>query len=145
MATTRATRLGASDPNDHSKADQSAIRERLPNGKFFEPHQMAELVAKGAVEILAGIREPSQLADLLADDVYCLLRDRAAEAKAARLARGEMAQRPHFRVTSSRIQEPREGAIEAVVLLQGPARVRAVTLRIVKKNDRWKVAAVAIL
>ena len=119
--------------------------QRLPDGKFIEPKLLAEVVAKGAVEVMAGMREVSQLAELLVDDVYCLLRDRAISAKLARVERGELAQRPNFRVTSSRIQQPREGAIEAVVLLQGPTRVRAVTLRIVKKNDRWKVAAVAIL
>lgn len=118
---------------------------RLPNGKFIEPRILAEVVAKGAVEIMAGIREASQLADLLADEVYTLLRDKSSQAKLDRVKRGELAQRPAFKVTSSRIQQPQPNAIEAVVLLQGPTRVRAVTLRIVKKNDRWKVAAVAIL
>jgi hypothetical protein len=118
---------------------------RLPNGKFADPKRLAEIIAKGAVEVMAGMREASQLAEFLAEDVYLALRDRASTAKVARVSKGDLAPRPAFTVISSRIQEPREGAIEAVVLLQSPARVRAVTLRIVKKNDRWKIAAVAIL
>ncbi|MEN9287491.1 MAG: hypothetical protein RLZ88_161 [Actinomycetota bacterium] len=145
MPTAKGSKIALADDSARTALGQLYEPARLPNGKFIEPRILAEVVAKGAVEIMAGIREASQLADLLADDVYVLLRDKASQAKLARIKRGELPQRPTFKVTSSRIQQPQPNAIEAVVILQGPSRVRAVTLRIVKKNDRWKVAAVAIL
>lgn len=145
MSGSKGTKIAFDDDSARVALGHLSDPARLPNGKFIEPRILAEVVAKGTVEIMAGMREASQLADLLADDVYTALRDKASQAKMARINRGELAQRPTFVVTSSRVQQPQPNAIEAVVLLQGPSRVRAVTLRIVKKNDRWKVAAVAIL
>ena len=51
----------------------------------------------------------------------------------------------YFEVASVRSQSPRDGVIESVVLLKGPTRVRAVTLRLEGYNNRWRATSLAVL
>lgn len=134
-----------------TRANQAVDRDeffgklRNTTDDLGDPSDLIRLLASGVVEVMAGMRDVTQLSNWLSEDVYLRLRERASQAKLARAARAEPAKRPTFEVTSLRVQSPANGVIEAVVLLQGPTRVRAVTLRLEGYNSRWHATNLAVL
>lgn len=127
--------------------DQAELfgKQKNSSDELGDPSQIIKLVAKGVVEVMAGMRDVNQLGQWLSDDVYLKLRERATQAKLSRASRAEPANRPHFEITQMRKQSPADGVFEAVVLLQGPTRLRAVTLRLEGYNQRWRTTSLAVL
>jgi hypothetical protein len=125
--------------------DEFFGRQNNTTEELGDPTQLIQIVAKGVVEVMAGMRDVNQLGELLSDDVYLKLRERATQAKQARASRNEQANRPIFEITQVRKQSPADGVFEAVVLLQGPTRLRAVTLRLEGYNNRWRTTSLAVL
>ncbi|ROQ36605.1 hypothetical protein EDF46_3148 [Frondihabitans sp. PhB188] len=121
-------------------APQPTRRESLP-----DPAPLAENLARCVVEILAGAREIEQIARWVTDDVYSHVLKRVVLAARARSARGEVPHRPAFRVGSVRLDEPSDGVVEAVVVIHGRARSRAVALRLEGLDRRWRATAVHVL
>lgn len=125
--------------------DEFFGRQNNTSEELGDPSQIIRMVAKGVVEVMAGMRDVNQLGVWLSDDVFLRLRERATQAKQARAARSEAVSRPTFEITQMRMQSPADGVIEAVVLLQGPTRLRAVTLRLEGYNQRWRTTTLAVL
>lgn len=63
----------------------------------------------------------------------------------ARAARGQQPTRPAFSIGSTTISEPRDGVVEAVVIVRGRARVRAVAIRLEGLDARWRATAINVL
>ncbi len=63
----------------------------------------------------------------------------------ARQAKGRRPVRPAFSIGSVSIFEPRDGVVEAVVIVRGKARVRAVALRLEGLDSRWRATAINVL
>ena len=63
----------------------------------------------------------------------------------ARQAKGSHALRPTFTIGSVIVCEPRDGVVEASVVVRGRARVRAVALRLEGLDSRWRATAVHVL
>lgn len=99
----------------------------------------------GVLEVLAGVREVDQLARWLGEDAYRALITRANLSARARSARGVAAARPVHRVLSQRLCEPADGVVEAVVIVAGPARTRAVAMRFEGWDGRWRATSLALL
>ena len=87
----------------------------------------------------------SQLAAHLSEDVYNRLRDRSVKVALERAKKGEAIKAPQLRVGSMKKQEPRDGVIESVVLVQSPTRTRAVTIRLEGINRRWRATSVSVI
>jgi hypothetical protein len=81
----------------------------------------------------------------LRDDVYRHLLKRVVLATRARQGKGQPIARPTFTIGSLTICEPRDGVIEAVVIVRGRARVRAVALRLEGLDRRWRATAINVL
>ena len=62
-----------------------------------------------------------------------------------RRAKGRVLVRPASSIGSTSIFEPRDGVIEAVVIVRGRARVRAVALRLEGLDSRWRATAINVL
>jgi hypothetical protein len=99
----------------------------------------------GVLEVLAGVREVDQLARWLGEDAYRALVTRANLSARARSARGVAAVRPAHRILTQRLCEPSDGVIEAVVVVAGPARTRAVAMRFEGWDGRWRANSLALL
>jgi len=110
-----------------------------------DPVPLATNLARCVFEILAGARDIEQIARWVSDDVYRHLLKRVVLAARARSARGESARRPSFSVGTVRVTEPGEGIVEAVVIIHGRARSRAVALRLEAFGARWRATAVHVL
>ncbi|WP_297599660.1 Rv3235 family protein [Microcella sp.] len=110
-----------------------------------DPRPLIENLARCVIEILAGARDLEQVARWVTDDVYRTLLARASISARARAARGAPVVRPTFRVGEPRISEPRDGAIEAVVVITSRARARAVAIRLEGLDRRWRASAISVL
>ena len=119
---------------------QPASRSALP-----DPQPLLENLTRCVIEILAGARDLEQIARWVSDDVYRHLLKRVVISTRARQATGRAATRPTFTVGSTTICEPRDGVIEAVVIVRGRARARAVALRLEGLDNRWRATAVNVL
>ncbi len=131
-------------------------RARIAHEEFFDyqptstadlpdPQPLIENLTRCVIEILAGARELEQVARWVTDDVYRTLLSRASISARARAARGAPVVRPTFSVGAPRITEPRDGVIEAVVIVTSRARARAVAIRLEGLDRRWRASAISVL
>jgi hypothetical protein len=125
---------------DEFFGQQPAGRSALPN-----PEPLLENLTRCVIEILAGARELEQISRWVSDDVYRHLLKRVVLSARARQARGQKASRPSFSIGSTSLCEPRDGVVEAVVIVRGRARTRAVALRLEGLDNRWRATAINVL
>lgn len=109
------------------------------------PDKLLRMLAPAIVEVIAGVRNISQLAAHLSEDVYMRLRDRSVKVAQERAKRGEATKAPQLRVGNMKKQEPRDGVVESVVLVQSATRTRAVTIRLEGINRRWRATSVSVI
>ncbi|WP_378147401.1 Rv3235 family protein [Cnuibacter sp. UC19_7] len=111
-----------------------------PDARVF-----AQSLARCVVEVLAGTRALDQLGRWLSDDVYEHLLLRDALARRARASRGEAPTRLALTMGSTVLSEAAPGLVDAVVIVHGRARSRAVALRLEWRRTRWRATAVHVL
>jgi len=132
------------------------IRPRFVPDEFFghqptstnslpDPSPLIENLTRCVIEILAGARELEQISRWVTDDVYRHLLKRVVLSTRARQAKGRAATRPTFSIGSTTQCEPRDGVVEAVVIVRGRARTRAVALRLEGLDQRWRATAINVL
>jgi hypothetical protein len=130
--------------------------ERFQADDFFghQPNSRTELpdpepllinLTRCVIEVLAGARELDQLARWVTDDVYRHLLKRVVLSARARAVKGQRPQRPSFSIGRISISEPRDGVIEAVVVVHTKVRARAVAIRLEGLDHRWRASAVHVL
>lgn len=120
--------------------DQYSKTEELEN-----PDSLLKMLAPAVVEVIAGVRNISQLAAVLSDDVYQRLRDRAITVSQSRMKQGLPLKAPMVSVGAMQRKEPKDGVIESVVLVNSATRTRAVTIRLEGINHRWRATAVSVI
>ncbi|WP_136055172.1 Rv3235 family protein [Microbacterium sp. K24] len=116
-----------------------------PTVELPDPLPLLRSLTQGALEVLAGVREVDQLARWFSEDAFRSLVTRANLSARARSARGVPPARPTFEILSIRVCEPVDGVIEAVVVVAGPGRTRAVAVRLEGLDRRWRASSLAIL
>ena len=121
-------------------APQRTSTEELP-----EPGPLLENLTRGVLEVLAGVREADQLARWFSEDAFRVVVTRANLAALARSARGIAASRPVHQVLRIRTSSPADGIVESVVIVAGPARTRAVAIRLEGWDGRWRATSLALL
>lgn len=119
---------------------QPTSTSRLP-----DPTPLLENLTRCVIEILAGARELEQISRWLSDEVYRHLLTRVVISSRARQAKGQPAVRPAFSIASTTVCEPRDGVVEAVVVVHGRARTRAVAIRLEGLDRRWRATAINVL
>jgi hypothetical protein len=135
---------GASDdvaPAAGRRASRAPASSPFPD----DPALLVENLVRCVVEILAGARDLDQVSRWVTEDVYRTLHTRVVLAARARSAHGTRVQRPAFTVGGIRLSSPVEGVVEAVVVLHGRARSRAVAVRLETYDRRWRATAVHVL
>jgi hypothetical protein len=137
-------------------AAERAERERFLEEDFFgvqpstrrelpDPEPLVVNLTRCVIEVLAGARELDQIARWVSDDVYAHLLKRVVLSARARAVKGQRPQRPTISIGRVHISEPRDGVIEAVVIVHTRARVRAVALRLEGLDNRWRASAINVL
>ena len=132
------------------------IRPRFVEDEFFghqpaststlpDPEPLIVNLTRCVIEILAGARDLEQIARWVTDDVYRHLLKRTVLSARARQAKGQAVVRPTFTIGSTTMCEPRDGVVEAVVIVRGRARTRAVAVRLEGLDRRWRASAINVL
>lgn len=110
-----------------------------------DPLCLVQALTVCIMEVLSGARDLDQIARWVSDDVYRHLLKRVVISQRARQAKGQTPHRPQIRLGGTRLCEPRDGIIEAVVIVHGRARSRAVSIRLEGLDRRWRASAVHVL
>lgn len=116
-----------------------------PRAELPDPVPLLRSLTQGVLEVLAGVREVDQLARWFNEDAFRSLVTRANLSARARSARGVSPARPTFEIRSIRTSEPADSVVEAVVIVGGPGRTRAVAIRLEGMDHRWRAASLAVL
>lgn len=119
--------------------------QRAANADLPPPDPLLRNLAIGVLEVLAGVREVDQLARWLGEDAFRALVTRANLSARARSARGVPAVRPTHRILTIRHSSPADGVIESVVIVAGPARTRALAMRLEGWDSRWRATSLSLL
>jgi len=119
--------------------------ERTSADDLPDPEPLLRNLTQGVLEVLAGVRDVNQLARWMTEDAFRSLATRAALGTRARSARGVSATRPVHAIRSVHVTVPAPDAVEAVVVIGGPARTRAVAIRLEGLDHRWRASSVALL
>jgi hypothetical protein len=138
------------------EARDRSLRPRFDSDDFFgaqpastaalpDPAPLLENLTRCVIEVLAGARDLEQLARWVSDDVYRHLLKRVVLSTRARRARAQNATRPSFSIGSTSICEPRDGVVEAVVIVRNRVRTRAVAIRLEGLDSRWRATAIHVL
>jgi len=125
--------------------DEFFGHQPTPSSSLPDPTPLIENLTRCVIEILAGARDLEQISRWVTDDVYRHLLKRVVLSARARHAKGQAITRPAFTVGSTSQSSPRDGVIEAVVIVRGRARTRAVALRLEGLDDRWRATAINVL
>ena len=132
-------------PVDTRELSEFFAPQRTSSTQLPDPEPFLRNITRGVLEVFAGVREVDQLARWLTEDAYRKLLTRANLAARARSARGVPAIRPVHTLLSVRHSSPADGVVEAVVVVQGPARTRSVALRLEGMDGRWRATSLALL
>ena len=116
-----------------------------PTAELPDPRPLIENLTRCVIEILGGARDLEQISRWVTDDVQRHLLKRVVLSSRARQAKGQRAQRPVFTLGSTLICEPADGVVEAVVIVRGRARTRAVAIRLEGLDRRWRASAINVL
>lgn len=142
MPTGAARAYPRDDPFDITRhfAPQRTSTAALP-----DPGPLLRNLTVGVLEVFAGVRDVDQLARWLSEDAYRKLVTRSNLAARARSARGVPASRPVHAILSVHHSSPADGIVEGVVIVAGPARTRAVAMRLEGTDRRWRATSLALL
>lgn len=130
----------ASQQADDYFAQQPACRSILP-----DPEPLLINLTRCVIEILAGARDLEQISRWVSDEVFKHLLTRVVLSARARRAKNQAVVRPVFTIGSVSVCEPRDGVVEAVVIVKGRARARAVAIRLEGLDNRWRATAINVL
>ena len=120
--------------------------QRTSAADLPDPAPLVDSLARGAIEVIAGVREPEQMGRWLAEEPYRALLLRANLATRARSARGQNgAASRRTRYARSTSASPDDGIAEAVVVVDMPPRTRAVAIRLEGIDRRWRATSLAVL
>ncbi|WP_406831777.1 Rv3235 family protein [Pedococcus sp. KACC 23699] len=121
--------------SDHDLfGEQPTRRDDLP-----DPRDWAAHIAQALVEVMAGVRPAPQLLRWTTPEVYAVVARRAAVS-----ARRGMPPARRTVVRSLRICEPADGVAEASAVVVDGGRVRALAMRLVGLDGRWRVEALQV-
>lgn len=128
--------------NEHF-APQVSSRSDLP-----DPEDFVRNFTHRAVEVMTGSRDISQIARWVTEDVYLSMK-KQVNGRIRKMSLVSTDAKPqvalNFRLSHVKVTEPREGIIEACVLVTGGQRVRAAALRLEGLDRRWRASSFTLL
>ena len=133
----------ATPQGDNAFDAQWSHTKDLPDASLF-----ALNFTQRALEVLYGSRDLAQIARWVTDDVYQAMQAKV-EARTRKMSllptdvRGRIAH--HFTLSHITIGNPREGVVEACVVVRGAHRIRAAALRLEGYDRRWRATSFTIL
>ncbi len=122
--------------------DDEPPRPRTPRRDLPDPAPLAAQLGQAVLEVVRGSRSLPQLVRWTTPEVYAGLARRATTSQRLSPAQARTSRAP-VRVRRVVICEPADGVAEASVVVVDGTRVRALALRLVGVNGRWRLADLA--
>ncbi|WP_183086546.1 Rv3235 family protein [Mycetocola zhadangensis] len=119
---------------------QATPTEQLP-----PPEPLLENLTRCVMEVLRGARDIDQLGRWISEDVYKHLLKRQLISARARQVKGVPATRPVLVIGRITTSSPRDGVVEAVVMVYEKPRARAVAIRLEGVDRRWRATSIGVL
>lgn len=119
-----------------------------PTSLLPDPGIFAMNLTRRAIEVISGSRDLAQIARWVTDDVFSALQEQVnARIRKMSLIPEEKHHRTvrNFTVSHVRLSQPREGIVEACLLVHGTKRMRAVALRLEGFDHRWRASSFTLL
>ncbi|MBM6400913.1 Rv3235 family protein [Phycicoccus sonneratiae] len=123
--------------------DQVFGPQRTTRSDLPDPVEWAARMAHALLEVMTGARPAPQVVRWTTPEVYAVVARRGALV-ARRAADGRSGRRHRLTVRRVRVCEPVDGVAEAAVVVQDGPRVRAVALRLVGQDGKWRVSALQV-
>jgi len=140
-----ATRLPSKVIRAPFAPDEFFGRQPSRSAALPDPTPLLENLARCVIEILGGARDLEQISRWVSADVYQHLLKRVVLSTRARRAKNQSASRPAFSIGSTTVTHPSDGVVEAVIIVHGRARTRAVAMRLEGLDQRWRATAINVL
>ncbi len=121
-------------PDEALFGERPTRRSDLP-----DPEPWAAHLAQAMVEVMAGARPAPQLLRWTTPEVYAVVARRASVSSRRGLSRSQRAT-----VRTVRVCEPGDGVAEACAVVVDGTRVRALAMRLVGLDGRWRVEALQV-
>lgn len=120
-------------------------RQPASAGELPDPRPLLENLTRCVIEIIAGARDLEQIARWVDDSVYTKLLKRVVVSAQARQAARRPATRPVITLGNVTMCEPRDGVVEAVIVVHSRMRTRAVAIRLEGLDRRWRATSIHVL
>lgn len=117
--------------------------QRTTRADLPDPSAWASQLGQAILEVMTGVRPAPQVVRWTTPEVYAVVARRGALV-ARRNTQGRAARRHRVQVIRVRVCEPADGVAEAAVIVRHGERVRAVAMRMVGQDGKWRVAALQI-
>lgn len=118
--------------------------QRTVSAELPDPIAWSARITRAMLEVMTGVRPAPQVLRWTSPEVYSVLARRSALV-ARRVAEGRAPRnRPRITVLRVRVCEPADGVAEAAVVVRDGNRVRAVAIRLVGQDGKWRVSALQI-
>ncbi len=129
----------AAASDDQVFGPQRTLRADLP-----DPARWAARITLAVLEVMTGARPPTQVLRWTTPEVYAVLARRSARV-GRRVAEGR-APRARQRIVVQRVRvcEPADGVAEVALVVRHGPRVRAVAVRLVGQDGKWKIGALQV-
>ncbi len=112
------------------------------SGDLPDPSATCSALVQAVVEVLGGVRPPTQLVRWLSNDVHAAVTRRAV--LAARMRRGATPTIRASVVRAVRVCLPADGVVEGSAVIVDGDRVRAVAIRLEGLDGRWRATALEV-
>lgn len=133
--------LAAIDVEDDPYRDP--VPPRTPRADLPDPREWAARIGQALVETMAGLRPPTQLVRWVLPDAYAGIA-RASLTAQRRLSTAKGSHRRRILIRRVDVCEPADGVAEVSLVVQDGHRVRALALRLVGRDGRWRVEALQL-
>lgn len=117
--------------------------QRTASADLPDPREWAARLGQAIIEVMTGVRPAPQVVRWTTPEVYAVVARRGALV-ARRSAQGRTTRRHRIQVVRVRVCEPADGVVEAAVVLRHGDRVRAVAMRMVGQDGKWRVSALQV-
>ena len=119
--------------------------EKVEIKELPDPVEQLKYLAPAVMEVLEGVRSIAQLAGMVTEDIYQLLKSRSAAKARDRFSNDKKLPWPNIKVSRIHHEYTKANLVQSVVLIRTDKRTRAIAIRLEGRRGRWVATAITVL